>query len=97
MSAGVLRSPAWSEDRIEPETSNAALIFETFRADPDRRHGEVDVALLETPMTAVLGALVACLVGLPLAFLAARNRTPSMTACAASSMCCAGWTRRSGR
>ncbi|MFO7856825.1 MAG: phosphonate ABC transporter, permease protein PhnE [Paracoccaceae bacterium] len=79
MSAGELWSLAWSDDRIEPATSNAALIFDSFWTNPDWLHGEVYVALLETLMMAVLGTLVASFVGLPLAFLAARNFTPSMT------------------
>jgi phosphonate transport system permease protein len=78
MSAAELWSLAWSEERIEPETSNAAYIFRTFWENPDWQHGQVFVALLETIMMAVLGTLVAVLAGLPLAFLAASNFTPSM-------------------
>lgn len=70
---------AFSDERLDPEMSNAALIFDTFWRNPDWQHGEVFVALLETLMMAVLGTFTAALVALPLAFLAARNFTPSGT------------------
>ncbi|GMG83248.1 phosphonate ABC transporter, permease protein PhnE [Paralimibaculum aggregatum] len=69
---------AMSDERIDPEISNAGFIFRSFWENPDWQHGHVFVALLETIMMAVLGTLTAVLLGLPLAFLAARNFTPSM-------------------
>ncbi|MEC9433928.1 MAG: phosphonate ABC transporter, permease protein PhnE [Pseudomonadota bacterium] len=77
MSAGALWNLAWSEERIDPAMSNAAFIFEEFRGNSGWQHGAVFQALLETIMMAVLGTLVAAFVGLPLAFLAAANFTPS--------------------
>ena len=78
LSAGEVWSLAWSDDRIDPDLSNAAFIFDQFWTNPDWMHGEVFKALLETIMMALLGTLVAAFVGLPLAFLAASNFTPSL-------------------
>jgi phosphonate transport system permease protein len=68
---------AFSSDRLQPETPNWKLIFETFWNNPDWQHGNVFIALLETFLMAVLGTLTAALAGLPLAILAASNFTPS--------------------
>ena len=57
--------------------SNAAYVFQTFWTNPDWQHREVFIAVYETLLMAVLGTLTAILVGLPLAFLAASNFTPS--------------------
>ncbi|SFH96684.1 phosphonate ABC transporter, permease protein PhnE [Albimonas pacifica] len=78
MSAGEVWSLAWSPDRLDPAMSNAAFIFDQVWTNPDWMHGEVFKALLETIMMALLGTLVAAFVGLPLAFLAAANFTPSL-------------------
>ncbi|WP_417516093.1 phosphonate ABC transporter, permease protein PhnE [Minwuia sp.] len=77
LSAGEVFDLAFSGERLDPSMSNAALIFRTFRDNPDWQHGAVFVALLETLMMAVLGTFTAALVALPLAFLAARNFTPA--------------------
>jgi len=77
LGTGEVFSLALSDERLDPEQSNAALIFDTFWHNPDWQHGEVFVALLETLMMAVLGTFTAAFVALPLAFLAARNFTPS--------------------
>lgn len=69
---------ALSNERIDPAQSNMSLIANAFLSNPDWQHGKVFVALLETIMMAVLGTLVAAIFGLPLAFLAARNFTPSV-------------------
>ncbi len=66
------------EGRLHPTMSNAAFIFQSFWQNPDWQHGHVFVALLETIMMAVLGTLMAVGLGLPLAFLAASNFTPSV-------------------
>lgn len=68
---------ALSNERIDPSQSNMSLITHDFLGNPDWQHGEVFIALFETIMMAVLGTLTAAFFGLPLAFLAARNFTPS--------------------
>lgn len=76
LSANDLWSLAWSEDRVEPDRSNAAFIVAEFWGNPGWQHGDVFKALLETVMMAFLGTVVAAFVGLPLAFLAAANFNP---------------------
>lgn len=73
LSLGQLWSLAWSDERIEPEMSNVALIFHEFWGNEGWQHGDVFKALLETVIMAFLGTVVAAFVGLPLAFLAAAN------------------------
>ncbi len=68
------------DGRLHPTMSNFAYIFNTFWTNPEWQHGHVFVALLETIMMAVLGTITAVLLGLPLAFIAAANFTPSMVA-----------------
>jgi len=77
MSFSQLYALALSSDRLDPETSNLWFIVDEFLSNPDWQHRDVFVALFETIMMAVLGTLTAALFGLPLAFLAARNFTPS--------------------
>jgi phosphonate transport system permease protein len=76
LSAGELWSLAWSDERIEPEMSNAAFIFDEFWGNEGWQHGDVFKALLETVIMAFLGTVVAAAVGLPLAFMAAANVNP---------------------
>ncbi len=76
-SAGELVSLAFSGDRLREDMSNWDYMFDTFWRHPDWQHGEVIIALVETLLMAVLGTLTAAFVGLPLAFIAARNFTPS--------------------
>lgn len=64
-------------ERMDPKRSNAQLVFDTFWSNPEWQHGAVFVALLETILMAVLGTFTAAFVGLPLAFLAARNFSQS--------------------
>ncbi|MDF1721998.1 MAG: phosphonate ABC transporter, permease protein PhnE [Minwuia sp.] len=78
-SFGELLSLTFSAARLDPEVANWHLIYRTFWENPDWQHGNVFVALLETLLMAVLGTFTAALVALPLAFLAARNFTPSRT------------------
>jgi len=78
MSFSQLWAIALSNERIDPSQSNMSLIMHDFLGNPDWQHGEVFTALFETIMMAVLGTLIAAFVGLPLAFLAARNFTPSL-------------------
>lgn len=68
---------ALSADRLNPEFSNIWYMVHDFLENPDWQHREIFIALFETIMMAVLGTITAALFGLPLAFLAARNFTPS--------------------
>ncbi len=77
MSFSQLYALALSADRMDPATPNHWYIVDEFLKNPDWQHGEIFTALFETIMMAVLGTLTAALFGLPLAFLAARNFTPS--------------------
>ncbi|TYC63535.1 phosphonate ABC transporter, permease protein PhnE [Rhodobacterales bacterium] len=78
MSFSELYALALNADRIDPDYSNLWFVVEEFLSNPDWQHGAVLTALFETIMMAVLGTLTAALFGLPLAFLAARNFTPSL-------------------
>lgn len=73
-----LVSLALSSDRLRPDQSNLSYMVATFLNNPDWQHGEVFQALFETILMAVLGTLTATIFGMPLAFLAASNFTPSM-------------------
>ncbi|MEM0990870.1 MAG: phosphonate ABC transporter, permease protein PhnE [Pseudomonadota bacterium] len=73
---GELTSLAVSDQRVEPEYSNASAMFDDFWYNKMWRHGEVVWALFETVLMAFLGTFGAALVALPLAFMAARNFTP---------------------
>ncbi|MDF1793149.1 MAG: phosphonate ABC transporter, permease protein PhnE [Thalassobaculaceae bacterium] len=75
-SLGQVWSLAWSDDRLDPSMSNAALIVSEFWGNEGWQHGDVFKALLETVIMAFLGTVVAAFVGLPLAFLAAANFNP---------------------
>lgn len=65
----------FSGDRVDPEQSNASLIWREFLDNDQWHHGTVWFALLETVLMALIGTLIAVLVALPLAFLAAYNVT----------------------
>jgi len=65
------------QPRLHKGMSNFDYVFDTFWRNPDWQHGEMFVALLETLLMAVLGTFTAAFLGLPLAFLAAGNFTPS--------------------
>lgn len=64
-------------ERLDSEQANWRFVFDSFWSNPDWQHGAVFVALLETILMAVLGTFTAAFIGLPLAFLAARNFSPS--------------------
>lgn len=70
---------AQSEQRIDPNHSNLALMADHFWNNPDWQHGIIAVAIFETILMAVLGTMTAALVALPLAFIAARNFNPDAT------------------
>jgi len=86
------RSPFWgkpltevaglivSGERIKPEMSNAALAFDNIWNNSQWQHGDVWTKLLQTIVMAFVGTLFASFVALPLAFIAARNITPSFLA-----------------
>ncbi|WP_019172765.1 phosphonate ABC transporter, permease protein PhnE [Pseudaminobacter salicylatoxidans] len=86
------RSPFWgkplaevaglivSGERIKPEMSNAALAFDNIWNNSQWQHGDVWTKLLQTIVMAFVGTLFASFVALPLAFIAARNITPSFFA-----------------
>ncbi len=66
----------FSGDRVVPEMSNAKLIWTEFRDNTIWAHGTILYAMLETVFMALLGTMIAAAVGLPLAFMAARNIQP---------------------
>ncbi|MCR9222041.1 MAG: phosphonate ABC transporter, permease protein PhnE [Alphaproteobacteria bacterium] len=74
---GMSLMQAWSyagdAPQIEEGASNRALLLENIWRNQEWQHGEVFKALLETILMALLGTMVASLVGLPLAFAAASN------------------------
>lgn len=80
MGIGDLWSVATAEERLDETRSNARYLLDEFLENEEWHHGEVFVAVVETLLMAVLGTMVAALVGLPLAFLAAGNFTPNIVA-----------------
>ena len=66
----------FSSERVVPEMSNALLVWTEFRDNSLWGHGTVLYAMLETIFMALLGTMIAAGVGLPLAFMAARNVQP---------------------
>lgn len=66
----------FSSDRVVPEMSNAMLVWTEFRDNALWGHGAVLYAMVETIFMALLGTMIAAAVGLPLAFMAARNVQP---------------------
>ncbi len=66
----------FSGPRIVPDMSNGMLVWTEFRDNTIWGHGTVLYAMLETVFMALLGTMVAAGVGLPLAFMAARNIQP---------------------
>ena len=66
----------FSGDRMVPEMSNAKLVWTEFRDNTIWAHGTILYAMLETVFMALLGTMIAAAVGLPLAFMAARNIQP---------------------
>ena len=63
-------------ERVVPEMSNLRLIWTEFRDNKIWGHGQVLYAMLETIFMALIGTMIASAVGLPLAFMAARNVQP---------------------
>ncbi|MEM9100310.1 MAG: phosphonate ABC transporter, permease protein PhnE [Pseudomonadota bacterium] len=65
-----------SGDRVVPDQSNFSLVISEFLTNNIWHHGIVLFALLETILMALIGTMIASMLGLPLGFLAARNVTP---------------------
>ncbi|MEM0945618.1 MAG: phosphonate ABC transporter, permease protein PhnE, partial [Pseudomonadota bacterium] len=65
-------------ERVVPEMSNTRLVWTEFRDNALWQHGTVLYAMVETLFMALLGTMIASAVGLPLAFMAARNVQPLM-------------------
>lgn len=63
-------------ERLVPDMSNAALVFQEYWLNEIWLHKEVWIAMLETVFMALIGTMIASAVSLPLAFLAARNIMP---------------------
>ncbi len=66
----------FSNDRVDPSQSNASLVLNEFLDNELWHHGTVLYSLVETVLMALIGTMLACAFGLPLAFLAASNITP---------------------
>ncbi|MFD1912450.1 phosphonate ABC transporter, permease protein PhnE [Halodurantibacterium flavum] len=75
-----IASLAVSDERVVPQRSNIAAMAHDFWYNRVWRHGDVYWALGETVLMAFFGTFGAALVALPLAFLAARNFSPSAPA-----------------
>jgi phosphonate transport system permease protein len=83
------RSPFWNKsfgevaslivsgERIDPTRSNLSLAWDNFLNNAEWQHGDVWLKLLQTIVMAFVGTVLASAVAFPLAFLAARNITPS--------------------
>ncbi|MEO1550083.1 MAG: phosphonate ABC transporter, permease protein PhnE [Pseudomonadota bacterium] len=66
----------FSSERVVPEVSNASLVYREFMDNSQWMHGTVLFAMVETILMALLGTMIACIVALPLAFMAAYNVQP---------------------
>ena len=67
-------------ERIDPDMSNAALAWNNILYNAEWQHADVWIKLLQTIVMAFVGTLFATLLAFPLAFIAARNITPSWLA-----------------
>ena len=75
-----LASLAFSSERIETEQSNISAMLGDFWNNPMWLHREVAWAMYETVLMAFLGTVGAAVIALPLAFISAKNFTPSWMA-----------------
>lgn len=64
------------KDRVDPEQSNLNFVLDEFLNNEIWFHGVVLFSLVETVLMALLGTMIASMIGLPLAFFAAANITP---------------------
>jgi phosphonate transport system permease protein len=76
-SAGEVVSLITSGPRIDPAQSNLSLAWDNILNNNEWQHGDVWLKLLQTIVMAFVGTVFASIVAFPLAFLAARNITPS--------------------
>jgi len=67
---------AGASDRIDPATNNYFLVLSEIWNNDMWFHGSIVLALVETFFMATLGTLLASIIGLPLAFVAAKNVNP---------------------
>lgn len=74
-STGEIWSLILGGKRLNPEMPNAELAFHNFMNNAEWQHYDVYIKLLQTIVMAFVGTLFASIIGLPLAFLAARNIT----------------------
>ena len=76
-SFGEVMSLAFSGDRIDPDRSNLAVMWDNIVNNAEWQHGDVWIKLLQTIVMAFVGTLFAVAVAFPLSFVAARNITPN--------------------
>lgn len=76
-SFGEVTSLVFSDQRIKPEMSNAALAWNNILNNSEWQHGDVWLKLGQTIVMAFVGTVFASLLAFPLAFAAARNITRS--------------------
>ncbi|RLP28212.1 phosphonate ABC transporter, permease protein PhnE [Mesorhizobium sp. YM1C-6-2] len=74
-SFGEVVSLVFSDERIKPEMSNAALAWNNILNNAEWQHGDVWLKLGQTIVMAFVGTVFASLLAFPLAFAAARNIT----------------------
>lgn len=79
-SFGEVTSMIVSGERIKPDMSNLSLAFNNIWYNAEWQHGDVWTKMLQTIVMAFVGTLFAGILALPLAFIAARNITPSFFA-----------------
>lgn len=70
----------FSDDRVDPDRSNAQLIADEFLGNRAWQHADILAKLTQTLVMAFVGTLFATLIAFPLAFIAARTITPNRTA-----------------
>lgn len=78
--SGELVSLAFSGERVDPARSNIAAMIHDFLENRTWQHREVFSQLMQTLVMAFIGTLFGTALAFPLAFLAARNITPSRAA-----------------
>ena len=74
---GEVMSLAFMGERIEPDRSNLAIMWDNIVNNAEWQHGDVWIKLLQTIVMAFVGTLFAVVIAFPLSFLAARNITPN--------------------
>lgn len=66
----------FADERVDPARPNTALVFKEFLENDDWHHGIVLFSMVETLLMALIGTMLASMLGLPLGFMAARNVAP---------------------